>query len=190
MFAIDSARTHLAVGREHILALVASINGVAVKVPGIQAGSAMATIAAFEVGRGQVSVVIYLYYAAANRAVFYVPEPRELERGQLPQVMDEAREFLESMGFMLDEVPFAGLDPAAQTALCERMPLFSQDLAKFAASRDAVEVNAADLVEVSAVTAPAVTGTPAAVRPVAGVAPTPTPSADRGPDIGRLLSSF
>ena len=179
VFNIDLSFTHLAVRREQVLTLLVSINGVAVKVPGIPTSPAMAYIAAWDVGGGRASAVIYLYYNAINRAVGYSPESRQFLMTDLPQMLDEAREFLESMGFMLDDSAFRTLKPEQQHAIIERIPLFHQDLSRFAAARDAQEIPDADLIEVAPAAASA--SQPATVTPT---------STERAQKVGRLLSSF
>jgi hypothetical protein len=186
VFNIDPSLTHLGARREQVLRLIVSINAVAVKVPGIPTSPAMAYIAAWDAGAGLASVVIYLYYSAANRAVGYTFDPTRFPMADLSRVIDEAHEFLESMGFMLDDSGFGTLKPDDQRAIIERTPLFHKDLSGFAAARDAQELPEADFVEDAAAAAPA----PAAEKapPSTGVAA--STSTERAQKIGRLLASF
>jgi len=188
MFNLEPTFTHLDRAREHVLTLVVSINAVSVKVPGIPPSPAMAYIAAWDAGGGRAGTVIYLYYSAPNRAAAYLWEPKEFPVGELPHVLDEAREFLESMGFMLDDSGFRALAPNAQSDLMAHNPLFHKDLARFAAEREANELPEADLVEMAPEPIPA--PTPAPARAPAERAATPPSSPERTQRVGRLLSSF
>jgi hypothetical protein len=136
----------------------------------------------WDVGRGNASAAIYLHLSAEDQAVAYLRDPRTFSLMQLPEVTAEAVEFLESMGFMVDDAAYGTLKPEEQVALMERTPLFHADLAKFAASRHGEGFAGAEAVETIA--APTPGEAPAAPEPAAS-----SPS-ERAQAIGRLLMSF
>lgn len=186
MFSVDSSFTHLAVPRDRVLTLLQSINAISVKVPGVQAAPATAFFAAWELGDGAASAVIYLYYTRMHRCAAYAPEPREFAITKLPAIIEEAKEFLESMGFMLDDPGFGTLAADQKQRLVSRTPLFFRDLEAFAAARENDEpAGAAGFEQVDT--------TPGVVAPVEAAPVVDKPAQDdrkRAEAIGRLLMSF
>ncbi len=126
LFSIDQSFTHLALRREQVLVVVHSINAVTVKVAELPPSPAMGYFVAWDTGRGQAAALIHLWYTELGRAVVYVYEPRAFPITALPQVTDEAWQFLESMGFMLDDAGYGTRRPEEQVALLERLPLFQR----------------------------------------------------------------
>jgi hypothetical protein len=176
VFTVDPRFTYLAARRDQVLALIQSINAVSVKVPGYQASPAIAYIVVWHEGSGSASAAIYLHYKEQNTSSAYVYNPRIFPMTELPEVTVEATEFLESMGFMLDDTSYGTRRPEEQIALIERTPLFHRDLAKFAMSGDDSEIPEAVIVEV--------------IEPADSEIPAPQQPAERTRAIGRLLMSF
>lgn len=136
MFTVDPSFTYLAVSGDRVLALAQSINASSVKVPGMPVEPATAYIVAWSAPGGGASAVIYLHYAASGTAAAYTYAPRTFPATELAGVLDEAREFLESMGFMLDDLAFRSQSPERQAALMARAPVFHADLTAFAKARE------------------------------------------------------
>jgi len=151
VFSIDTSFTHLAASRDQVLVLLQSINAISAKVPGHQAQPATGYIAAWDVGNGQASAVIYLHFTGTARAAAYGPDPKVFAVTELPRVTEEASEFLESMGYMLDDSAFGTLPPEQQERLVAAAPLFHADLKVWLASRESDdELPEAELVELDA----------------------------------------
>ncbi|MEE8409883.1 MAG: hypothetical protein V3T05_09775 [Myxococcota bacterium] len=193
MFTVDPKFTHLDVSGDRVLVLVQSINAVSVKVPGHKPGRATAYIVVWDVGDANASASIYLHYGEDNKAVTYVSEPAVFSITALPQVTEEATEFLESMGFMLDDSAFGTLAKDQQAKVVEQTPLFHADLKEFAAARESNDIAEAEIIEMvpEAVveSEPDVGSSPA---PAAAKKSLPTnhgAGADREA-VGRLLMSF
>jgi hypothetical protein len=178
VFAVDPTFAHLAARREQVLVLIQSINALSVKVPGFPTSPAMGYIVGWDVGSGNASAAIYMYFSEKQQSVTYLYDPRVFSLTELPQVTEEAVEFLESMGFMLDDTAYGTRKPEEQVALMERTPLFHTDLARFDAARRGDVVAEAEVSEVPVAEV-------AQQAPVAGEAPS-----ERAQALGRLLMSF
>ena len=176
MFSVDTTFTHLAARREQVLVLIQSINALSVKVPGFPTSPALGYIVGWNAGSGNASAAIYLYFRDKEQAVAYLHDPGVFPLTELPLVTDEAVEFLESMGFMLDDTAYGTRKPEEQVALMERTPLFHADLARFAAVRRGEDVLEAEVIEAEVIEA----------EPEP---PTETPT-ERAQALGRLLMSF
>lgn len=133
MFQPDPSLTHIAAGREQIVSIIESINHPHVGVPGYAAQ----VTSAFVVGRrnpdGTFSIFVYLHLTETNQAVIYVNDNPALDAESFRDVETEALTFVESMGFMVDNVNYRNLTPEQQQETLETLPCFAADLSAFAA---------------------------------------------------------
>jgi hypothetical protein len=135
VFSIDATFTHVPGDSSRILFLHQAINAVAVKVPGMPLEPATAYVAAWQ-APGGASLVIYLHYKGTNQRVAYCPSPAVVPTDEVEVQRSEAADFLESMGFLMDDTGFAALSPAQQAAIMARTPLFHADLENFKKGRE------------------------------------------------------
>jgi len=186
VFAVDPSFTHLAARREQVLVLVQSINALSVKVPGFPTSPAMACLVGWDVGNNHATLAIHLHFAKSKKGVAYLHEPKVFAITDLPDVTAEAVEFLESMGFMLDDAAYGTLKPEEQVALMERTPVFHQDLARYASSHEGREQgDAGDIPEVEMIEV--AEKSPAAIEPQG---PQTNEPSERSRAFGRMLMSF
>ena len=122
MFNEDPARTHVSAGRDMIVALYESTNQPLVQVPGKSAQAAHAAIVASRLGRGY-EIVIALTFLESAENVLYTPDQLVDDAG-LPEKIEEALNFAESMGFILDSAGWAALDGERRDELRSRLPAF------------------------------------------------------------------
>jgi hypothetical protein len=74
---------------------------------------------------GSVTLHAALWLAESGESVVYVHEPRELRPADYGAAEAEGVQFLESMGFMLDDLHWRNLTPEAQAHALARIPVFS-----------------------------------------------------------------
>src|SRR5207248_4022006 len=122
MFNEDPARTHATAGRDMIVALYDSTNQPLVQIPGKSAQAAQAAIVASRPGRGY-EIVIALTFLESAETVLYAPDQLVDDAG-LPEKIEEALNFAESMGFILDSAGWAALDAERRDELRSRLPAF------------------------------------------------------------------
>ncbi len=127
MFSIDPSIRVVKASREQVATLVEAINEPNVAVPGEAAQPARAWVIGVRNPTGTFSIAIYLWLAVSKKPIVYLHEKRWLQADQYGEAEGEAIAFCESMGFMLDNLNFRNLDPAAQTTLLARLPPFSVD---------------------------------------------------------------
>ena len=182
MFHYDSSLLQLAARPGQLLALAESSNQPQVHVAGRQAQPAQAFVVSLRQGPDTGSVFIYLWLTLARQPAVFVPDERTLPLSSLARVEEEAWNFCESMGFMLDRAQVGS--PAEQAELFARLPPFQRP-----AERASVE--------------PLVSPGPAAAFGTPPPLPTttPAPPATPGPgaaaltqeelaQLGRLLGGF
>ena len=112
--------------KEQLVAVVESINQPQVSIPGKASQQVFGLLAGVRNGNGTFSIYVGLYLPKAGENVVYVHDRRQLTVDEYREVEVEGLQFLESMGFMLDNLNFRNLAPEVQEQTLKRIPLFSQ----------------------------------------------------------------
>ena len=103
---------------------------------------------------GLFSIYVYLYLVDARECLIYLHDPPEIQMDAYHDTELEAFAFVESMGFMVDNVNFRKMQPAQQEEYMAGLPVFQSDLEAFARSQgigdeapaeDAEDAEAVDL---------------------------------------------
>lgn len=146
MFSIDERIRGIPALREQVLSLYQSINQPHLAIPGKKAGPAQGFIVSLRATSG-FGVFIYLYLGEAQDCAVYVSDKRNLSSEQLGEEESEAMGFVESMGFILDNLNFRQLGPDHQAELIKTLPVFQKDPKLAApvaggATKDAPKANA------------------------------------------------
>lgn len=170
MFHFDPTLQQLPATPGSVVYFAESSNQPNVAVPGRQAQAAQAIVVALREGGGAVSVYVSLFLVVDREPVIFAYEVRPLPRAGLDAAVDEAWAFCESMGFILDVVPFGDRSPAERERLLTRL--------RPAAPGEHTPPLAAEA--------------PAALTPGPHAAPNApfTPSPAQLARLGRLLASF
>jgi hypothetical protein len=111
--------------RDQVVALVESINQPQVSIPGKTSQAVQGYLCGLRNPNGTFSILVSLFLPKAGENVVYVHDRRQLSLEDYRQVEIEGLQFLESMGFMLDNLNFRNLAPAQQEATLKRVPVFS-----------------------------------------------------------------
>ncbi len=126
MYTIDPRLRGLPAAREQVISVHQSINQPHLAVPGKQAGLAQAFIVGLR-GQGGLAVFVYLYLAEVPDAAVYVPERRNVKVEDFAREEAEALAFVESMGFLMDNLNFRALPAADQENLIKTLPVFQRE---------------------------------------------------------------
>ena len=138
MFHPNPALTHIAADRSQVVALIESINHPHIGVPGFDPQVTQAYVVGVRRPDGLFDLFVYLYLTEDQRAVLYTHSGGPVDLSRYPEVEAEALNFVESMGFMVDNANFRSLSPEQQLELMESVPCFHADLAAWAASSETV----------------------------------------------------
>jgi hypothetical protein len=111
--------------REQVVAIIEAINQPQVSIPGKQPQSVHGVLCSLRNANGSFSIVVALYLPRTGENVIYLHEKRQLSAEEYREVQDAGLHFLESMGFMLDNLNFRNMSPALQEETLKRLPLFS-----------------------------------------------------------------
>ncbi len=126
MFHPDPAIRFVPASRDAVVALVESLNQPQISIPGKAPQSMQAHLCGLRNANGSCSVFVSLQLSQTAENVIYAHEPRELAPDRYREAEAEGRLFLESMGFMLDDLHFGGMSPEQKDLTLGRMPVFSR----------------------------------------------------------------
>ncbi|HET9752112.1 MAG TPA: hypothetical protein VFP52_04100, partial [Myxococcales bacterium] len=118
----DPRRTHLPADPERIVALYEGTNQPLVQTTGRAAQPAQAAVVALRTG-SLFDVVVALTLTGTGENVIYAGPP--VERNGVQQALEEALDFAESMGFILDQSGFTRLGAVHRVEMLRRLPAFS-----------------------------------------------------------------
>ena len=124
MLRVDSSLNHIPAGRNHVIGLHESINQPLVNIPNFGTAPTAAFVLGTRNDQGAYTVFVYLHQVETRAVVVYVSEPRHLTHEQYRAEEAEALRFVESMGFMVDNLHFPTLAPPEQDTVMGRIPLF------------------------------------------------------------------
>jgi hypothetical protein len=132
VFAHRADLTYLPLVRDQVVAIIESINTPFVAVEGRTNQQAKAFIVGVRNPSGQFSIYIYLHLLEDRACVIWSCDPPEIPMNAYHQYEVEALQFVESMGFMVDNLHFRNLPPDQQEAMLAGLPITQPDLAAFA----------------------------------------------------------
>jgi len=112
--------------REQVVAIVESINQPQVSIPGKPSQQVFGHLVGIRNGNGTFSIYVALHLPKTGENVVYCHARRQLTVEEYRAVEVEGLQFLESMGFMLDNLNFRNLSAEMQDRTMKRMPLFSE----------------------------------------------------------------
>jgi len=143
VFEPDPSIAYIPASREQVVALVESINQPQVSIPGKEPQSVQGFLCGLRNEDGRFSIFVSLFLPRSGENVVYVSERREVGMEEYRDVEIEGLHFLESMGFMLDNLNFRNLAPAQQIETLKRVPLFQVPRPAATAASEASEARSA-----------------------------------------------
>jgi hypothetical protein len=126
VFEPDPSIRYIPATREQVVALVESINQPQVSIPGKEPQAVQGFLCGLRNPTGTFSIFVSLFLPKTNENVVYASDRREVGMEEYRDVEVEGLHFLESMGFMLDNLNFRNLAQAQQVETLKRVPLFHE----------------------------------------------------------------
>ncbi len=124
VFRPDPTIAFVSAAREQVVALIESINQPQISIPGKLPQVAQGHLCGLRSANG-FSVYVSLHLTQSAENVVYAHEPREFPLEAYLAAEAEGVHFLESMGFMLDNLNFRALAAELQESIFKRVPLFT-----------------------------------------------------------------
>jgi hypothetical protein len=143
VFQPDPSLPFVRATREQVVALVESINQPQVSIPGKTSQAVQGYLCGLRNPNGTFSILVSLFLPKTGENVVYLHDRRQVSLEEYRDVEIEGLQFLESMGFMLDNLNFRNLAPAAQESTLKRVPVFSPPRPPPAQAQAAPEARAA-----------------------------------------------
>lgn len=122
----DPTLTHVPATRDQVVAVVESINQPQISIPTKVPQAAQAHLVGLRNANGSFSIYVGLFLRQTGENVIYAAERREIPVDAYGEQEQEALQFLESMGFMLDNTHFRNLAPEGQEQILRRVPIFTR----------------------------------------------------------------
>lgn len=126
MFTIDPKITEKDLKKKNLFKVFLSMNIHQVATPETSLEEARSYVFFAREGRNRQSAYIGLHLLQTDRKLFYAHSANPFLEEALQDVEDEARDFAEDLGAMLDEVDFAGLSETERDSWIEGQSIFSQ----------------------------------------------------------------
>ena len=125
MFRPEEGITHVPVTKEQIVGIVESINQPQVSIPGKAPQMVAGWLVGIRNANGTFSIFAGLHLTKSGENVIYLDDARRFVAMEAYRDLEvEGLHFLESMGFMLDNLNFRNLAVDAQDETMKRIPLF------------------------------------------------------------------
>jgi hypothetical protein len=126
MFTIDPKINEKDLKKKNLFKVLLSMNNHQVATPETSLEEARSYVFFTREGRNRISAYIGLHLLHTDRKLFYSHSGNPFLEDGLEDVEEEARDFAEDMGAMLDEVDFAGMSEQEQDKWIDGQSIFSQ----------------------------------------------------------------
>jgi len=126
MFRLAPELRAVAVPIERIASIIEGLNSPSVVIPGFDAEPTRCCVVGVRNLDNSFSMLIHLFQPESQRVAIYVGEPRSFPFGHFSSIQSEALQFVESMGFMVDDLNFIHLPPEKQKEVVGRLPAFHE----------------------------------------------------------------
>ena len=186
MFTIDPKITEKDLKGKSIFKVLISMNNHQVATPEMSLEEARSYVFFIREGRNRLSAYIALHLLLTDRKLIYAHSANPFLEEQLQKIEDEARDFAEYLGAMMDEIDFASMSDLEQDKWIEDQGIFSTKTPPEVAETvpvpvpaSAPETPAAPEPPIPAVekSAPETTAAPEKPLPAAGTKSAPEPPA-------------
>ncbi len=125
MFNADPNITDLNVREKNLSKILFSMNIHQVATPELSVEDARCYVLFFGEGSNSIAYIA-LYLTRTDGRIYYSYSANPFPQEGLAQVEEEARGFVEDMGFVLDEMPLAGASPAEKNRWIDEQAIFSK----------------------------------------------------------------
>ncbi len=137
MFVAEPRIRFIPATREQVVSVIASLNKPHIAVPGKPAQEVQGYIVGVGNSAGTITAFVYLYLNESHEAVVYIdPQRLRVAPADYPDAEGDAVAFVESMGFMLENLNYHGLGPEQQAAVIASLPCFQAEPQAAAAAHD------------------------------------------------------
>jgi len=124
MFELNQKLNRLDIPAQKVLRLKRSLSDVQIALPGQKSQLATAYICAFSAGKGA-RVSIALHLRDDYKLIYYLNSGGEVSSNDAGKVLNQAVNFSESLGFMMNDLDIHKMDGAEKVKFWESLPLLN-----------------------------------------------------------------
>ena len=132
MYVLDEKRTSIPLKDRRVLTLIQSINLPMIAAADYPAEETQAFVITLQANDESLETYIYLHLSQTNQCVLYSFSEIPFLADRMEEAETEALDFVESMGFIMDNLRFHKLSAAEKNSLQKELPVFYPKLANFA----------------------------------------------------------
>jgi hypothetical protein len=136
MWSITNDATRFGFAPGDVITIYESMNNIQIHSAGKDPEAAKAYLIGFRNKRGTFSMLAYLHFAQSRSREIYAPEEPDFELDTYSIAEDEGVQFLESMGFMMNNLNYRMLTQDQQAELQKELPCFWTNLTDFSNFRE------------------------------------------------------
>jgi hypothetical protein len=125
MFTVDADITDLKIRDRNLIRVLFSMNTHQVATPDTSLEDARTYVFFFNEGKGQISAYIGLHFLQTGRNLFYRHSHNPFNDDRMADAEDEARNFAEDLGAMLDEIDFSAMSAPEKDRWIEDQEILS-----------------------------------------------------------------
>jgi len=122
MFELNGKLNRLDVPAQKVLRLKRSLGDVQIAIPGQKSQMATAYVCAFSAGKGA-RVIVALHLHDDFKLIFYLNSGGEISSSNASKVLSEGIDFVESLGFMMNDLDIHKMDGEEKAQYWESLPL-------------------------------------------------------------------
>lgn len=131
MYILQPQAQFIDFSHQTILSLIQSVNAPMVAAGDFPAEETQGFVVSLQARDQSIQVFIYLHLQGSNQCAIFRFDPSPIMGDRLQAAESEALDFVESMGFMMDNLNFSRLNAADQARLLKELPVFYTDLAAY-----------------------------------------------------------
>ncbi|MBN2359710.1 MAG: hypothetical protein JXR83_09660 [Deltaproteobacteria bacterium] len=126
MFKLAPELRSVAAPVDRIVSVIEGLNTPNVVIPGYDSEPTRCCVVGVRNPEGTFDILIHLFQPESQHLAIYASEPRAVPLAHFAMIEAEAVQFVESMGFMVDNLNFRKLPPEKQAEIMARLPVFHE----------------------------------------------------------------
>lgn len=126
MFKLAPELKSIAVPIDRVAAVIEGLGTPSVAIPGFDAEPTRSCVVGVRNLDSSFSLLIHLFQPESERAAIYMSDPRSFPLAHFSSYASEAVQFIESMGFLVDDLNFGKLSPDKRSEIVKRLPAFHE----------------------------------------------------------------
>ncbi len=139
MFELNESISNIVADKNRIIEIFRSVNDSQVQIPGFDSQNSSSFVVSLT-ENGEIKIYIFLFLKESLKGIVYTTDEK-IKKNNYVDMRNDAIFFLESMGFMLENMDFRKLPDEEKDRIIKTLPLFVADLSQLAEDKKGEEEN-------------------------------------------------